>query len=135
MYILPHIQYQWLARKTYLFAPVRCCFDVMFLLFASLFALSVHQALRCFRSCIIVHHSKKLFFNSFRGVSRYIEIDKYGSINFFCMEGLEIPHFSLQARTVIFTIPPCEELTEVSEYLCKYFCEISNSPYLLNGAF
>ena len=28
-----------------MFAPVRCCFDVMFLLFASLFALSVHQAL------------------------------------------------------------------------------------------
>ena len=26
-------------------APVRCCFDVMFLLFSSLFALSVHQAL------------------------------------------------------------------------------------------
>ena len=29
-----------------MFAPVRCCFDVMFLLFASLFALSVHQALQ-----------------------------------------------------------------------------------------
>ena len=29
-----------------MFAPVRCCFDVMFLLFASLFALSVHQALK-----------------------------------------------------------------------------------------
>ena len=28
-----------------MFAPVRCCFDVMFLLFASLFALIVHQAL------------------------------------------------------------------------------------------
>ena len=28
-----------------MFAPVRCCFDVMFLLFASLFALSVHEAL------------------------------------------------------------------------------------------
>ena len=28
-----------------MFAPVPCCFDVMFLLFASLFALSVHQAL------------------------------------------------------------------------------------------
>ena len=31
-----------------MFAPVRCCFDVMFLMFASHFALSVHQAL-CFR--------------------------------------------------------------------------------------
>ena len=28
-----------------MFAPVRCCFDVMFLLFASLFALTLHQAL------------------------------------------------------------------------------------------
>ena len=26
-----------------MFAPVRCCFDVMLLLFASLFALSVHR--------------------------------------------------------------------------------------------
>ena len=29
-----------------MFAPVRCCFDVMFLLVASPFALSVHLALR-----------------------------------------------------------------------------------------
>ena len=28
-----------------MFAPVCCCFGVIFLLFASLFALSVHQAL------------------------------------------------------------------------------------------
>ena len=34
-----------------MFAPVRCCFDVMFLLFASLFAL------RCVERDILHHHS------------------------------------------------------------------------------
>ena len=39
-----------------MFAPVRCCFDVMFLLFASLFALSVHQAYRRDNKDFIAFH-------------------------------------------------------------------------------
>ena len=46
-----------------MFAPVRCCFDVMFLLFASLFALSVHQALQSAieKHCVIVFVSYSTF--------------------------------------------------------------------------
>ena len=37
-------------------APVRCCFDVLFLLFALLFALSVHQALDSHITFALTNH-------------------------------------------------------------------------------